>query len=221
MQKFLDKILYDAKQLNKINDNSYFIKLKNNVKLDKFLISQECFITAVSEWSNILILLLEKLHTVEERAIIIENLYDEYGSGNIEKSHVYTFTAFLKSLNYNQEIKIHNKDLPSYKYVNEFINELKSHIRNNNQIFYIGMLAMIEYTYINVSANIHNYVSNFINSDEINHYSTHEIIDTKHSMDLFKLIAPYTNNHKDIQEGMMCGYEIIFNLYSQLSIFLD
>ena len=80
------------------------------------------------------------------------------------------------------------------------------------------MLAMVEYTYITVSNIIHNYISKFIVSDDIHHYSLHEIIDETHSIELFQLVeSSYTNYKDDIFEGMNYGYQIMYELYKNLS----
>jgi|688.fasta_scaffold225571_1 hypothetical protein len=216
----MESIIEYANNINNINENNYFKKLIKNPQLTFFLQSQECFIDAVDNWSKLLGLLITKVPTDRERLIIIENLYDEHGNGDLSKGHVNTFKLFLLSLGYNNDIKLYDTGLKSYKYVNKF-NESLLYSVNENWIFQCAMLGMIEFTYITVSTNIHNYVKNYIPANEINHYSLHEILDIKHATDLFSLITEYFESNKaDIINGLETGYTFINNLYESLSEFL-
>ena len=206
--------------LNNIDNNPYFKKL-NTIKIENFLKSQECFISAVDNWSKVLGILLSKVPTFKERAIIIDNLYDEHGEGNIENSHVNTFIKFMKSLGYEKELLINNDSLSSYEYVKLFNDKLLYKVNNKSWLFSVAMLGMIEYTYITISKYIHEYVSQFIISEDIHHYSLHEIVDVKHATELFELLNPYLDcNSEIIISGLLTGYELMDQLYKDLSQFL-
>jgi pyrroloquinoline-quinone synthase len=217
----MDKILEHANNINKINENKYFIGLTNDVPLTNFLDSQRSFGKAVDNWSKILGLMLNKVPSENERIVIVENLYDEHGSGNINNCHVNTFKQFIQSLD-NINIKLNsnlNLDL-NLNYIIDFNNELLCLIQNNNWIYGVCLLGMIEYTYITISKNIHNYISKFINPTKIIHYSLHEIMDIKHSTDLFSMVLPYLQKDpelmNDIKNGIQDGYQIFDKLYNNL-----
>lgn len=212
----MENILTYAESINKINNNEYFKRL-NNLSLENFISSQTDFIYAVDNWSKILGIMVSKVPSHKERAILIKNLYDEHGNGNLEQSHVETFKKLLHNLNKNISgpLIIHVQNI---EYINIFNNQLLDATNYKNWIFCIGMLAMVEYTYITVSNIIHNYISKFIVSDDIHHYSLHEIIDETHSIELFQLVeSSYTNYKDDIFEGMNYGYQIMYELYKNLS----
>lgn len=213
----MDNILDYANNVNNINFNKYFINLQNIPPINNFLKSQECFISAVDNWSRVFGLLLYYLPTDHHRSIIIKNLYDEHGEGDINKSHVNTFKLLLLSLNYNEEILLYNETLPSYKYIKIFNEKLKDVINTKNWIYSVAMLGMIEYTYITVSKNIHNYLCNYLTADDINHYSLHEILDVSHSTELFSLLPELTDESKD---GLNYGYNLMNELYINLTEFL-
>jgi hypothetical protein len=219
----MELLLKYADDINQIDNNKYFITLTKNPYIDNFLISQECFISAVDHWSRLLGLLIFYVPTDKEILVIIKNLNDEHGEGDLNNSHTNTFKLLLKSLNYDKEILLYNEELKSYDYVSKFNNDLKNIIMTKNWIYSVAMLAMIEYTYITVSKNIHNYLLHFLPIDKINHYSSHEILDVTHATELFSLIIPYIKDDElssDIKEGIISGYNIMNELYSSLHQFL-
>lgn len=206
--------------MKNINNNRYITTLSNfnNVPIQNFLKSQECFISAVDHWSKVLGLLLTKLPSPKERLVIVQNLYDEHGQGNIEKSHVNTFISLLKSLNYDKEIKLYNEELESYSIIKKFNESLVNAINNESWTYSVAMLAMIEYVYIDISRNIHNYLKNFLKDSKINHYELHEIVDEGHYKDLLQLLDGV--DAEDIDKGFEYGYELMDNMYHDLSYFL-
>lgn len=213
------QVLEIANRMNNINNNPYFQKL-NSVSVEKFLNSQKSFICAVDFWSKILGSILTILPTYKERVIVIENLYDEHGCGDVSDSHVNTFKKFMESLGYKKDLPLSGSS-EEYSAVNEFNSRLVNKIGASSWVYCVSMLGMIEYTYIDVSRNIHNYASNFIDPKDINHYSLHEIVDVKHATDLFRLVEPYYDNyHKEINEGLQYGYICLNDLYKGLSDYL-
>lgn len=219
----MDLLLKYADDINLIDNNNYFIKLKKIHDIDKFLISQECFISAIDHWSRLLGLILYYVPTDKERLIIIKNLNDEHGEGNLSNSHTNTFKLLLKSLNYEKEILLYNENLQSYNYVYKFNNNLKDIITTQSWIYSVAMLAMIEYTYITVSKNIHNYLLQFLPINEINHYSLHETLDVTHATELFSLLIPYIKNDElssEMKAGVITGYTIMNELYLSLDEYL-
>lgn len=210
----MDSLIKYARDLNKINNNNYFKKLPNS-SLESFLLSKESFLDAIYEWSKYLSVVLIKLLNVSDKIILIKNIYDEYGEGQLNKCHVETFKHFYKT--FDREITLENKDYPSYESVHKFINSLYEKI-NEDIPFVCGMLGMIEYTYITVSANIRTFIKK--HKKDFPHYTIHEILDESHATDLFQIAL----NNKDMdktKEGMKYGYNIMFQLYEDLSIFLE
>lgn len=222
----MQQILDFANRINKINENPYFIKLNKVPSKEKFIKSQEGFIIAIDYWSRLLGLILYNVPTDKERLIIVKNLFDEHGNGDINKSHVNTFKLFMESLGYNgyqlSDNNILENNYDSGIYNNKFIENIKNVVLSENWIFAISALGMIEYTYINVSNNIHNYAKNFLNPDEINHYNLHEILDLSHATDFFELVIPYYDDYnQDILNGIQKGYDIMYELYNSLSKYID
>lgn len=213
----MQNIICTADKMNNIKNNKYLQKLNEKINLDNFIKSQIYFIAAVDNWSKILGIMISKVPSYKERIVLINNLKDEHGEENINNCHVITFKKFILSL-----LEITKKQEQEYffkenkKYINNFINGLYELVKQD-WIYAISALAMIEYVYINVSESIHKYISNFIDKNEIHHYSTHEIIDKHHAQELFSIIEPYYKNNEDIIEnGIKYGYELLNKLYEDL-----
>ncbi|AYV78565.1 MAG: heme oxygenase [Edafosvirus sp.] len=224
----MEEMLKFAKSINKIDENKYFVFLKDNINrnniLENFMMSQVNFVDAVDEWSCILGLMVAKVPSVKERIVLIKNLYDEHGNGNIENSHVVTFNKFIKMLLEicNNRIELIHDDRINNEIINKFIHELHNVIGSNNWVYSIAVLAMIEYTYITVSKCIHEFVSNYTPSELIHHYSLHEIMDQTHSQELFSIVTDQyetKNNKKVIEDGILHGYKILYDLYDSLFVF--
>lgn len=200
------------KKINKLDGNKYFLNL-NNISLESFYNSQKDFIHAVDNWSKVLCHLIMKLPSFKERALILENLYDEHGNGDLKKCHVNTFNDFLKEINPN-----HIAGNSSYagNYVGRFNKELMETLENESWVYCTAMIGMIEYTYITASSHITKYVSNYKRVE--NHYSEHETLDYKHYKDLFSLIEDlYDTNKEEIEKGIYHGYKLLNHLYVKMS----
>ena len=220
----MERIKSYAEEINQIHLNPYFISLsKQDFPLTKFLQSQEGFIEAVNCWTHVLCKLVFILPSDQERIPVIMNLYDEHGEGNPQNTHIQTFTRFLQNLGYIGKIEI-GKASPSHRICRNFTSALnKSFEKADKDYQYMSaLLGMIEYTYITVSHNIHLYAVGFVDAKDIEHYSLHEILDTKHSEDLFRLCLDKEGRMNDddqerVFSGMKEGYDIFYTLYSELA----
>lgn len=216
-----DKIIDMCNKINKIDDNKYFKKLQEFdiifTHLPDFILTQKLFAKAVDHWSRVLGKLLDKVPSHEERLVIVRNLYDEHGNGNILNSHVETFNRYLLSMEniYGGNIEIDTVNNPA----TIFNKELDGMLENKSWIYSVAALGMIEYTYITVSKIINKYITNFITQDKIEHYSLHEILDVEHATELFSIINKfYDSNNDEILAGIRYGYEIFNKLYNRLDM---
>jgi hypothetical protein len=222
----LHEIITYANQINNINNNPYFVQLKgvspmspNTTITQTFVTSQVEFAHAIQQWPPLLAKCLQILDTPSERMVIVENLWDEHGEGDVELSHINTYNTYLKSLDAIEYI-----EFSCDQYMNathEFTNTLdKMPLQTiSQQIEYIAALGMIEYTYITVSNNIHNFVSQYIPTNQIIHYSMHEILDVSHSHKLFRLLTKYDADILPaVFAGIRRGYAAFYELYAQYAI---
>lgn len=213
-------ILTLADDTNKIYNNPYFQKLKYVPNKESFIESQLSFVSAVDNWSKVLGQMLSKVPSCRERWPLIVNLQDEHGNGDITQAHVNTFITFLKSLGHTGTVELYEHST-AYSFIKNFNDGLSRAIEEEDWIFCVAMLGMIEYTYVTVSKNIHAYACNFIESDTVTHYSLHETVDVQHAKDLFNLCDPFLETHKDsIIGGIKYGYHLFDSMYKSLSTFL-
>jgi len=92
---FLDKIQTVTRS------HPFFDKIScPRLQLESFVVSQECFVECVLFWTKALILLMNKvpLSQFGARFVLLENLYDEHGEGNLDKAHVYTYEKYCSVL---------------------------------------------------------------------------------------------------------------------------
>lgn len=203
-----------AKTLNKISENKYFTTLVHNPSLPQFVNSQIDFVHAVSEWSNILLKTALQCSNVCDKAIIIDNLYDEHGCGDVTKNHINTFNTMIKTITNNNVVTPTKRS-----HITNFINDMHKHVDNNNIAFICGMLGMIEYTYITVSDEIYKYLS-VHSPNATSHYHLHSEIDYEHARGLFTISC----NASDVEQslaGIDCGYKLMKEVYSGMSTFLN
>lgn len=220
----MESIISHAQKINKIHLNPYFVSLsESDFPLHTFLKSQEGFIEAVNYWTHALCKLALILPSDKERFPIIMNLYDEHGEGDVENSHVRTFTRFMEKLGYTDPVEL-GKSSRSHRICRTFNAGLvRAFQRAQTDYKYMSaLLGMIEYTYITVSQKIHNYATKFVDAKEIEHYSLHEIMDTKHSEDLFRLCLDKDGNlseddQKSVILGLDTGYYLFYTLYANLA----
>jgi len=212
----MNSIISEANKINQINNNRYF-KLLDNQDLEHFILSKIDFYLAVNEWPIILQLMMNSVPTQSGRHVLLQNINDELGRDNIALSHKNTFKKFIDDLN-TKITKSINSGTKNEKYVLDFNRKLEQMVENRNWLFSIAALGMIEYTYVTISTRIHDYTKQYIPADEISHYSTHEVLDMEHATELFSVVEPYYESHKDIiNGGLNYGYRIFDELYAKLS----
>lgn len=194
-----------------IDNNKFFYNL-NEIPKNIFLMAQIDFIHAVNYWSSILALLISRLKKPYHRTIILDNLYDEHGNGNISKNHVYTYYDYLCELGYKGSVNnLLNRKCHS-RSVNKFIERLDNCMNKYDAYEVCFILGNIEKTYIEISKKINEYLRK--NNLKVHHYTEHEILDIKHAEDLFTVAKQGDN--KNVIKLMDEGYDIINTLYEDL-----
>lgn len=229
----MENILNYATEINKIETNPYFQILDKLPTLESFLRSQQSFVTAIDFWSKILASLLIHMPSDKERSILMKNLWDEHGCGNPAKSHVETFREFMRTLGYQDSLKIEylKADRAVFNFV-QGLNSLQSvqlepqdygdKSKRRQLIYAVSALGMIEFTYVTISKCIHGYASHFAPPETIPHYATHQTLDVSHATELFSLVEENWDDEfqEAVKDGVRKGYDLMFNLYQDLSVFL-
>lgn len=202
---------------HQISSNPYLIKLRKNPPIENFITSQISFVDAIDQWGIIFLKLASKSDNLEERRILIKNLFDEHGGNqSTETAHVNTFKKLIQSLDSNKEIKLYDQTSPTYQLTKKFYDQLHQVIDSQPISYSLAMLGMIEHVYIDVSKEIHQYLRKHLGDQEINHYSEHEILDVEHSTDLLNLLQ----DDELSTDGLEKGYQLLDQLYVDMSKFL-
>lgn len=192
--------------------HDFFKEMQINTNREKFLRAQKSFIYAVDHWSKQLAFLITKVPYIWQRQLILENLCDENGfsESNRSKTHVQTFYEYLLALGISSLPQHISIDSPTRR----FIQNLQK-AEERSWIFFAATLAMIEFSYIEVSQRISHKLelSNWLEQPQ-EHYSSHEVLDRKHADDLFKVIEG--QSVKIIQSGLKYGYKIFRRYYKEL-----
>ena len=204
-----------------ISSHPYFNKLINKYfTIEDFLHSQIPFFHAVIHWVDVLINVANKLkeqNKTDLYDLIYENINDEKGLCECSNvSHKETFLGFLQGLADKNYTRWSIPDIP-FKSVTHFNNQLDKMVETKSLSYICACLGTIEYMYIDISKIIKDYVDYY--KIEQSHYTLHEILDTKHSSDLFKIAESCNlldDLSTDILNGILFGRQIFFDLYNGL-----
>lgn len=188
-------------------NNIYLKKLINNtISINDFAKSFSGFIHCVNYWSQILGLLVYKLDDWSDRKKIIENLCDENAINN-KLSHYQTFKLFIEELNNNCNFKLNDSARQFNKTLLEY--------SNSDLADFIATLGFVEYYYQEISSIIVTYLKNN-NIYTNNHYSEHEILDSKHANEIFSLLDNNLDKHDALYIGMENAYKLFDDYFTSL-----
>lgn len=210
---YLDNL--KSKTNNKLSENILFKNLQH-ISKDDFLKIQKNFIHAINHWPKLLLILCSRINEPELRMLLLDNINDEHGNGNINLCHVNTFHQFLKALGLNPNHKIDLYDKYQSKAVNNFNIRLTQFVNNNDYRESALILGAIEYIYIDISKYFNQYLAK--HNLEVYHYTEHEILDVKHADDLFTIALSGEGLMKDdvMNKYLYIGYILIYDLYEEL-----
>ncbi len=200
------------RRLDLLFDNVFFSKLiKNQMELSEFVKYQEPFFWAVKKWGSVMsdCIYLESDQTIKN--VYQKNWSDEFGLEDQTHSHVNTFIQYLKEIGHTGN-NICNKT----KSVIDFEMFLDSVVKSttNERLLTFGT---IELTYVFISHIIHNYVSNKNGAILDVHYSLHELLDVKHSIEFFNNVSNIDFNV--ISNTMSYFIQFYTNIYCETNNF--
>jgi hypothetical protein len=161
-------------------------------RLQLFLASQEDFATAVKGWVEILDLFKHKIREVSPESLtaiklLQENIGDELGP----PAHTETFKTFLdgwrETVGASKSISPPSVPALATKFVDFLKMEIEEAITETQLVKVASILGEIEFLYISISRIIIDLCE--YHGVQQSHYKTHEILDLKHSTDLFSLFS--------------------------------
>jgi len=211
----------NLKKNTPIDSELYFRSLQNNtMNFDAFKESQTNFYGAVCYFSRPLFTLCSRLESYAARLNILENIFDEHGNGNINKSHGNTYKKYLINLGVSEKTIEKSSNHIS---VSNFYSKINQIVKEDNIDKAIAMYGIIENRYTEISSFIAKSVlkNNWLEKSKLSHYSIHEELDIHHAKLFYNLIEKkWSNNEsmKHIVNGLIIGNGLILKLFDELSI---
>ncbi|MDA9656774.1 iron-containing redox enzyme family protein [Candidatus Marinimicrobia bacterium] len=207
------------KQKTPIHKNYYFAKLRNDeLTLEEFQKSQLNFFDAVLSFTKPMFIISSKLDSYEQRLLVLENIFEEHGNGDIAKNHGKTFEEYLILLGVNKK-EIKNRRIN--KSSQNFNLSLIEYSQKESTYFSLAMMGIIEERYSEMSKLISEKLlkNKWLTEKTLVHYKVHEKLDIEHAESFYHLISSKwldKNIRKDIKKGLLFGNNLILNLYTDL-----
>ena len=185
---------------------STVFKLDRSMDIKVFAIKIAPFIHLVNYWSRALGYTVFCCNDPAKRKIIINNLMDE---NCCEFTHVDTFYKFLLECGYVGPVE----NIKPNPIIEQFIRRLRGCVVDYEFNQACAILGSIEFVYHMISKEINNYFVDKLHYIPENHYTAHEILDIKHSTDLFECAGDVHNMHVYLDIGaewiIQCLNELI------------
>jgi pyrroloquinoline-quinone synthase len=201
------------KESSPIKDQLYFVSLANGtLKKEDFILSQQHFYYAVLHFSRPMIALASRLQTYAQRWVLLENIIEEHGNGDPNKTHGDSFLHFLEGFGTAPLFSPHF----CIETFNLSLDEICGH---RDWRLATACLGMIEDRFAEISAFTAQCIvkQKWLNEKEIHHYSVHKDLDIQHAKDLYQLVEDeWPNNSELIHQGLQLGNDLFLQLYEQL-----
>ena len=215
----MDQYILQLKQETPIEKNQYFSKLiKGKMTFETFQRSQLDFYDAVIFFTKPMFVIASKLNSYQQRLIILNNIMDEHGDGELTETHGETFKKYLFSLGILKKEIIHRKQ---NKAAIVFNNSLEKKAKEESTCFSLAMMGIIEDRYTAITKILSEQLlkNHWLDQNTLTHYKVHEELDVEHAESFYKLIRNHWENiekRTKIKEGLVFGNDLILNLYSKL-----
>lgn len=215
----MDHYISRLKKNTPIKKNQYFSELiRKKTTFKKFQKTQLDFYDAVTFFTKPMFVIASKLDSYEERLIILENIMDEHGEGELSQTHGETFRQYLLSLGILEEEIFNRRQNRATKVFNNLL--LKK--ANEKSIFFsLAMIGIIEDRYVGITKLLSEHLikNKWLKKETLIHYRVHEGLDIKHAESFYNLIRKHwvkAEKQIDIKEGLVFGNNLILNFYSSL-----
>ena len=202
-----------------INKQPFFEMLVDGkLSLGKFQEIQIDFLDAVLFFSRPMFILSSKLDSYEQRQIIINNILDEHGNGDLKNHHGNTFKEYLYELGIEKSELLQRK--PHDAVIN-FNQTIMKTVKNRDILVSIAMFGMIEDRYAEMSKILVQSVldQGWRQKGNVAHYTLHKELDIHHALSFYNIIRSNWEQPKSsekIKKGLLLGNSLIIDLYNGL-----
>ncbi|MXZ44152.1 MAG: iron-containing redox enzyme family protein [Gammaproteobacteria bacterium] len=184
-----------------------------------FRLSQEQFFFAVTFFPRPMTALVGRLPDPMQRLDILKNVVEEHGEFAESKFHQTTFVQFLTSL--GSDIKTLGDEKSIWPEVRVFNTVLAGSCLLAELELGIACMGIIELAFASISASIGSSVvrRQWVDRDNLRHYTVHAELDERHADEFFQVIEPSwddPNRHHYIEQGLNLGAFVFKQLYECL-----
>lgn len=216
----MKRYIAELKQRLQPLQNPYLVALRDGtLSRQQFVETQIQFLFAVVFFSRPMAALAGRLPRPEQRLSLLANVSDEHGDGNLRLCHEHTFLMFLARLGVSPA-EVERRAL--WPEVRAFNTALTGACVLDDVPTALAALGMIEDLFAGISADIGRAViaRQFLTTEQIVHYKTHEEIDIEHAEGFYKsLYEPYQKSPRtayQIQQGLELGAYVFMQMYEGL-----
>jgi hypothetical protein len=179
---------------------------------EEFLQSQTPFYYAVESFPLMLIILASKIKSSKERLLVIENIWEEHGNGDVNNFHTETFKQHLESLGMEKNY-LDDKISSENPYVEEWISSV---LNSDMSLESLGSyLSGVEYIYAVISEDIALFIDTIELEKESVHYQKHSKLDWSHGQELLDVVR--NCDLKIDNDTFINGQKDLINLFSKLA----
>lgn len=202
----VEQLKSDVEQ-HPVLQNKWLQDKRENLKLKdlKTWLSQEYFVSV--EFVNWFLIAASQTNDLEAKTILVQNIWEELGEGNVNTSHVAILERFLKDLNFDF------RELICFEETKIYLQEMRRIIQMGfwESIGALGpaneYLLKLEYGAI---ANAYHPLKNEMNLPEPKFFQVNLTADESHADKLFTLISTKVDTYEK-QKAVMNGNQLALN----------
>ena len=201
-------------------DNPYLMSLREgHFEREDFVETQIQFLFAVVFFSRPMMALAGRLGRNEQRMVLLENVFEEHGEGNLSVSHEQTFLALLGQLGVGMD-DVESRAL--WPQVRAFNTALAGVCILDDVHTAQASMGIIEDLFSGISSDIGKSIirRGWLAEDEIVHYGVHEVLDVEHAEGFYASLDEAWDEHPrfayQIKQGLELGAHIFLTMYEGL-----
>jgi pyrroloquinoline-quinone synthase len=201
-------------------DNPYMRSLADgSFERADFVETQIQFLHAVVYFARPMAVLTSRLPRPEQRLIVLENVNDEHGGGNLTGSHERTFLTLLERLGVSDSEIDRRVQWPEVRAFNMTLLGVCAH---DDLPTALAMLGAIEDLFSGIAGRIGRGIveRGWMRQEQLTHYPAHEELELGHAEGFFRLSESLAGTDAraayQIEQGLELGAYTLLRLYEDL-----
>jgi pyrroloquinoline quinone (PQQ) biosynthesis protein C len=201
-------------------ENPYFRALQEgSFERADFIETQIQFLFAVVHFPRPMTVLAARLPHAADRLVLLNNVRDEHGQGDLRQSHETTFIELLIRLGLSRMEIERRAQWPEVRAFNAVLTAVCSH---DDVPTALAALGIIEDLFAGIAADIGSGIvaRGWLSAGALIHYPTHQELDLDHAEGFYRLIAPVAQEGPrgayQVEQGLELGAYVFLRLYEDL-----